>query len=124
MTIKISADPEFNDNVTLNLNGNNHTVKIINGNGQIIISNLNPGTYTVKVIFKGNENYTEINITSNTFQVTSKTEPTPTPTPAPVVSKQNTKIVAKNKVYKPAKYTKYTITVKNSKRKTHKKHQS
>jgi hypothetical protein len=98
--------------VTVTIGTENYNIDIINGTGKLTITpKLAPGTYTATIKFAGNENYTEANASSNSFKINAKPVP---PSPEPV-TKQNTKIIAKNKIYKLAKYKTYTVTVKNKK---------
>ena len=62
-TVKINANDNFTDNVTLSVNGKDHTVEVINGVGNCSISGLPTGNHTATVSFKG----------SNKFNATEKT---------------------------------------------------
>jgi hypothetical protein len=106
----------YTGQVNVTIGTETYTLDMVNGTGNLTITpNLSPGTYTATIKFNGNTNYTKANATSNNFTINAKpVPPSPTPTPTPA-GKQNTKIIAKNKVYKPTKYKTYKITVKNTK---------
>ena len=61
VTVTVRMEQEINANVTLNINGQNYTVKLTNGVGSYVVSGLANNTYNVKAIFSGNENYTASN---------------------------------------------------------------
>ena len=63
ITFTVTMGQEINANVTLNVNGQNYTVKLTDGVGLYVISGLANNTYDVKAIFAGNENYTTSNST-------------------------------------------------------------
>ena len=66
-TVFVSVNPEITSGVTVVLNGN-HTVDIVNGKGNVTVSNLAAGNYTVKAKFEGNDKYSEYEI-EKTFSV-------------------------------------------------------
>ena len=56
----VHANETFNNYVTVKLNGStvNHTVKLVDGVGNVTITdNLNPGNYTASVSFAGNDTF-------------------------------------------------------------------
>lgn len=66
-TVFVSVNPEIASGVTVVLNGN-HTVDIVDGKGNVTVSNLAAGNYTVKAKFEGNDKYSEYEI-EKTFSV-------------------------------------------------------
>ncbi len=59
-TFDVAVGPAINGEANVFINDDlNTTIKITEGKGKVTISNLANGTYTLKVIFIGNENYTE-----------------------------------------------------------------
>ena len=66
--IFISANESLTDNITVTLAGKTYTVLLTNGKGNLIIPNLNVGTYFINAVFKGNDNYMSGEINS-TFAV-------------------------------------------------------
>ena len=85
--------------VTVDLNGASEYITDENGQIKVATGNLAPKTYTVKIIFEGNENYPA---SSTTAKVT--------------VKKAAPKMIANAKTFKfEDKTKKYTITLKNNK---------
>jgi hypothetical protein len=78
ITITITANENFTDNINITINEINYPINIIKGQGNTtIIPTLTPGTYNATINYPGNENYTKTTITSDQFTVTAK--PTPQP---------------------------------------------
>lgn len=91
--------------VTVNLNGDKSYKTDKNGQIKINVANLVPKTYSAKITFAGNDNYTPSEINTNV-----------------IVNKAKSKIVAKKKTFKAkAKVKKYTIVLKDNKGKAIKK---
>ena len=65
LTINISMNKTINGNVTIKINKNNWTVKIIKGQGSITIPNLEAGKYTIIASYAGSDvfNASEVNKT-------------------------------------------------------------
>ena len=68
--ITVTINSDIASGLIININNTNHTVTLSKGKGSVIISNLNAGTYDVKVIFKGNSKYNPL--TKNTTLKVSK----------------------------------------------------
>ncbi|WP_458406545.1 Ig-like domain repeat protein [Methanobrevibacter sp.] len=101
LVIKVTdskGNPMSNAKVTVNLNDAKNYATDKNGQVKIKISTLVPKTYTAKITFAGNENYTG-------FTGSAKV----------VVKKATPKITAANKMFKTkTKTKKYTITLKDN----------
>ena len=67
--IKISADKSISGSVLVNINNNNYTVELTDGQGSLNVSGLNPDTYAVKATFKGNTKFISQSVKA-TFKVT------------------------------------------------------
>ena len=91
--------------ITVDLNGAKAYTTDKNGQVKIAVGSLVPKTYTAKITFKGNDNYTDA---AKDVKVT--------------VNKLKSKITAKNKKFKKSKKTKkYQITLKDANKKAIKK---
>ena len=72
MTVNISA--KVNGTVTVNVNGINYTVNVVNGEGKLPLSGLANTTYNIQAVFAGNEKY--LANTSNIIVVKVNKAPT------------------------------------------------
>ncbi|WP_458453811.1 Ig-like domain repeat protein [Methanobrevibacter sp.] len=92
------GNPMVNAKISVNLNGAKDYTTDKNGQVKIKVSTMVPKTYTAKITFAGNENYTG---SSDSAKV--------------VVKKATPKITATNKMFKTTTKTKkYTITLKDN----------
>ncbi|WP_407431961.1 Ig-like domain repeat protein, partial [Methanobrevibacter sp.] len=66
--VNITIDKKLNGSAVVSVNGENHTVAIIDGNGTLTLANLAADTYTINATFKGDNQY--VGSTSNTATLT------------------------------------------------------
>ncbi|WP_296888077.1 Ig-like domain repeat protein, partial [uncultured Methanobrevibacter sp.] len=66
--VNVTIDKKLNGSAVVSVNGENHTVAIIDGNGTLTLTNLASGTYYINAIFKGDNQY--VGSTSNTATLT------------------------------------------------------
>ncbi|MCQ2970547.1 MAG: hypothetical protein MJ226_03090 [archaeon] len=76
--LNVSVDPKIDGTATVYLNGTKYSddIVIVNGSGNVVISNLIEGTYNVLAVFNGNDNYNSsltnksIKVSRNVFNIT------------------------------------------------------
>ena len=56
--VNVNATPGINETVHIYVAGLNKTVKLVNGIGSVLFTDLTAGNYTALAVFEGNENYT------------------------------------------------------------------
>lgn len=66
--INVAANKGINDNVIVNVNGVDYTVKLVNGSGKLSLPNLGKGTYKVNVSYDGDDRFVAQNATK-TFRI-------------------------------------------------------
>ena len=63
-TVKVSTNNSFSGNMTVIVNNTNYTVKVVNGEGSVIVEAFTaPGQYPIKASFGGNDRYDSKNAT-------------------------------------------------------------
>ncbi|MFM5883594.1 Ig-like domain repeat protein [Methanobrevibacter gottschalkii] len=76
--LNVSVDPKIDGTATVYLNGTKYSddIVMVNGSGNVVISNLIEGTYNVLAVFNGNDNYNSsltnksIKVSRNVFNIT------------------------------------------------------
>ena len=58
-TVSIVLNQSINAIVTLKINGNNHTVGLVNGKGSLTLTDLANGTYIITAVFAGDDRYNQ-----------------------------------------------------------------
>ncbi|MBQ9025181.1 MAG: Ig-like domain repeat protein, partial [Methanobrevibacter sp.] len=66
--VGVDIDQAINITVTVSVNNRNYTVGLLNGKGNLTLSNLANGTYSIKAVYAGDNKY--MNATSNTETLT------------------------------------------------------
>ena len=69
--VKVTADTAISGNVTVQIDGKNYTVSLVNGSGSISVASLAAGTHTVKAVFEGSTVF-NAQTANTTFKVTDK----------------------------------------------------
>ena len=73
VTIYVTADTSFSDNVTVTIGDLVYVIHISEGSGNKTIDlTLNPGTYKATVSYPGNDDYHQARVEGNVFTVTAK----------------------------------------------------
>ena len=72
--VLITTNSTFTGNVLVQLAGANHTVDVVNGNGNVTVTGLAAGTYTATAIFKEDAVFKASTVNA-TFNVVAKTAP-------------------------------------------------
>ena len=66
--VSIVLNQSINAVVTVKVNGNNHTVGLVNGKGSFTLYDLDKGNYIINAVFAGDDSY--VGCTSNTLSLT------------------------------------------------------
>ena len=66
--VSIVLNQKINAVVTVKVNGNNHTVGLVNGKGSFTLYDLDKGNYIINAVFAGDDGY--VGCTSNTLSLT------------------------------------------------------
>ena len=72
--VSVVLDQSINNVVTVKVNGKDYIVGIVNGKGNLTLSGLSKGNYTINAVFAGDDKYSDSISNNVTLNVTGKTD--------------------------------------------------